>query len=174
MTDARDRNDHKRNPTRWAVVMPGAGEQITFMLNAPIPFFGAIFAVLVVLVPIIWAAFAWRYNAVTEKRRELYTLLTAEAQLAKEGFLRREVDLKATIEKQAEQIKDLEVQFQKVDLPVEVQASVKALSDTSTTATRQMSDLEKAGVLLFRTYPPSVHVGPARRPPAKEILDIED
>jgi len=72
--------------------------------NEPVPFFLA----MLLVIGAIWAAFAWAYKARIENRKELYEMLVAEAQLGTQASERREAELKATLDKQAEQIKVLE------------------------------------------------------------------
>jgi hypothetical protein len=118
--------------------MPSAVDQINAVFNAWLPFILAVIFVGAVM----WRALAWRFNAVMEKRKELYDLLATEAQLATQAAARREAELKATLDQQAEQIKVLEAKKDK--MPAEVQPAIADLVTSSNTAITQMGQLVNA------------------------------
>jgi hypothetical protein len=67
-----------------AAADPSITEQIGAVLSAPIPFFLALFGVLVPSIYGIWSAFDWRYGGVIERYKTVLELVAKEAEVAKQ------------------------------------------------------------------------------------------
>ena len=114
-------------------------DQINAVLSAPIPFFFALFIVVVG----VWRAFEWAYRATIEKTKSLFELSRSEVQVATAAAARIEAELRDTLKKQADEIEHL-----KKAKAEEVQSLLDQLIKTTGTATGQLSALGRANAAV--------------------------
>ena len=74
--------------------MPTVQEQLSFALNAPVPFFLTLVAAAIVIWSVIRWAYQWRYDGKIEKLEAMLKLAAEENRIAKERY----ADAKAVID----------------------------------------------------------------------------
>jgi ribonuclease HI len=81
--------------------VPAVEQQFAAVLGAPLPFFLALFAVLVPVCIFIWRAMEWRYRGIIDATQTMHELARKQHQVATDNEVRLQAtlaDWKATIE----------------------------------------------------------------------------
>jgi hypothetical protein len=109
--------------------MPSPADQLSAVLNAPIPFLIA----LVFLAWGMWRTFEWRYRAVIDKMKEMAVLSRAEVDHWKDALARSTSQTREQVEV-----------LQKKKLPAELKPVVNQLSQSVSRSTVELVELGKA------------------------------
>jgi septal ring factor EnvC (AmiA/AmiB activator) len=124
-------------------VYPSASDQFTAVLNAPLPFFLALFAVVAALAVAIWRAFEWRYGGIIEMTRTMVEAAKTDAASSKT----RESELKETVKSLESEIEALTHKMATTtgaDGAKEDRAKVEKILKLAHTASDQLSVLSTA------------------------------